>query len=44
MQSPTVEGFLTTLHQWKETEHYIDLARDKTEQHNQKWEFFGNFE
>ena len=44
MQRPTVESFLKTLHQRKEAEHYIALAKDKIEQHNQKWGFWGNFE
>ena len=35
-QRPTVESFLKTLHQRKEAEHYIALAKDKIEQHNQK--------
>ena len=44
MQRPTVEGLLKTFHQRKEAEHYIALAKDKIEQHNQKWGFLGNFE
>ena len=40
MQRPTVEGFRKTLHQRKEAEHYIALAKDKIEQHNQKWGFW----
>ena len=44
MQRPTFESFLKTLHQRKEAEHYIALAKDKIEQHNQKWGFLGNFE
>ena len=44
MQRPIVEGFLKTLHQRKEAEHYIALAKDKIEQHNQKLGFSGYFE
>ena len=36
MQRPTFER----LHQRKEAEHYIALAKDKIEQHNQKWDFW----
>ena len=44
MQRPTFMGFLKTLHQRKEAKHYIALAKDKIEQHNQKWGFLGDFE
>ena len=44
MQRPTVESFVKTLHQRKEAEHYIASAKDKIEQHNQKWGFSGDFE
>ena len=40
MQRPTVESFLKALHQRKEAGHYIALAKDKIEQHNQKWGFW----
>ena len=43
MQRPTFESFLKTLHQRKEAEHYIALAKDKIEQHNQKLGFLRNF-
>ena len=44
MQRPTFEGFLKTLHERKETEHYIALAKDKHEHHNQNWGFLRGFE
>ena len=44
MQRSTFESFLKTLHQRKESEHCIALAKDKIGQHNQKWGFLGNFE
>ena len=46
MQRQTVESFFKTLHQKKEAEHYIALAKDKIEQHNQKlgfWEILNRF-
>ena len=39
-QRPTVDGFLKILRQRKEAEHYIALAKDKIEHHNQKWGLF----
>ena len=41
---PSSEGFLKILHKRKETEHYIALAKDKLEHHNQKWGFLRSFE
>ena len=44
MQRRTSEGFLRILHERKDTEHDIDLAKDKLEHHNQKWRFLRDFE
>ena len=44
MQRPSSEGFLKILHERKGTEHFIALAKDKLEHHNQKWGFLRSFE
>ena len=44
MQRPPSEGLLKILHERKETEHYIALAKDKLEHYNQKWGFLRSFE
>ena len=44
MQRPFSEGFLKILHERKETEQYIALAKDKLERHNQKWGILRSFE
>ena len=44
MQRPSSEGFLKILHERKETEQYIALAKDNLEHHNQKWGFLRSFE
>ena len=44
MQRPTSEGFLQISHERKETEHFIALAKDKLEHHNQTWGLLRGFE
>ena len=45
MQRPSSEGFfIKILHERKKTEHYIALAKDKLEHHNQKCGFSRSFE